>query len=104
MHLSPGRAEPIFQGEEAADWVPVGCWGLGRGLTSGLWVLQLKMPQNSSSPSVPMACTCPLRSRAGVEMQVRPNRRDGGDLQALLPRNAWLCVGGSKMESTWAVF
>lgn len=36
-----------------------------------------------------------------MEVQVRPNRRDGEDPQALLSRNAWLRVGGSKTEPTW---
>lgn len=42
-----------------------------------------------------------LGSRAGVGMQVRPNRRESGHLQALVSR--WW-VGGSKTQSTWARF
>lgn len=45
-----------------------------------------------------------LRSRAGMEMQVRPHRGESGDLRALPPRNTWLWVGGSKTESSWAGF
>lgn len=38
VHRSPGRAESVFQGEEAADLAAFWFLGVHRGLTSGFWV------------------------------------------------------------------